>query len=187
MPSATSTKTKSVSGYEANALELDRQLCFALYSSSLAMTRLYKPLLEPLGLTYPQYLVMLVLWESDGISVSVLGQRLSLDSGTLTPLLKRLESAALITRRRARDDERRVDLFLTDSGLALKQRALNIPRALACASALLASANSGVSLKTLRPSGWVQKNISSTRKKRCKAATRATKAFATIAIISQLQ
>ncbi len=116
-------------------LHLDLQLCFALYASSLAMTKLYKPLLAPLGLTYPQYLVMLVLWESDGISVSALGQRLSLDSGTLTPLLKRLESADLITRRRARDDERRVDLLLTDSGLALKQRALNIPRALACASA----------------------------------------------------
>src|SRR6478735_12307307 len=75
---------------------LEHQLCFALYSSSLAMTKLYKPLLEPLGLTYPQYLVMLVLWEQDGISVSTLGQRLSLDSGTLTPLLKRLETAELI-------------------------------------------------------------------------------------------
>lgn len=116
-------------------LRLDLQLCFALYSSSLAMTKLYKPLLAPLGLTYPQYLVMLVLWEADGISVSTLGQRLSLDSGTLTPLLKRLESADLIARRRASDDERRVDLFLTDSGLALRQQAGNIPPALACASA----------------------------------------------------
>jgi len=116
-------------------LHLDVQLCFALYASSLAMTKLYKPLLAPLGLTYPQYLVMLVLWEADGISVSALGQRLSLDSGTLTPLLKRLESAALIARRRASDDERRVDLFLTDCGLALKQQALKIPPALACASA----------------------------------------------------
>ena len=116
-------------------LRIDLQLCFALYASSLAMTKLYKPLLAPLGLTYPQYLVMLVLWEADAISVSALGQRLSLDSGTLTPLLKRLESAALISRRRASDDERRVDLFLTDSGLALKQQALNIPPALACASA----------------------------------------------------
>ena len=116
-------------------LRLDSQLCFALYASSLAMTKLYKPLLAPLGLTYPQYLVMLVLWEADGISVSALGQRLSLDSGTLTPLLKRLESAALIARRRAVDDERRVDLFLTDKGLAIKHQALSIPPALACASA----------------------------------------------------
>ena len=116
-------------------LHLDVQLCFALYASSLAMTKLHKPLLAPLGLTYPQYLVMLVLWEADGISVSTLGQRLSLDSGTLTPLLKRLESASLITRRRASDDERRVDLFLTGSGLALRLQALAIPPALACASA----------------------------------------------------
>ncbi|MDC6168353.1 MarR family winged helix-turn-helix transcriptional regulator [Paucibacter sp. XJ19-41] len=116
-------------------LQLDQQLCFALYASSLAMTKLYKPLLEPMGLTYPQYLVMLVLWEADGISVSTLGQRLSLDSGTRTPLLKRLEAGALITRRRAQDDERRVDIFLSDAGRALKAQALNIPPQLACASA----------------------------------------------------
>ena len=116
-------------------LRLDQQLCFALYSTSLAMTKLYKPLLEPLGLTYPQYLVMLVLWEQDGISVSALGQRLSLDSGTLTPLLKRLEAAELITRQRARDDERRVDIHLSKSGRALKKKASGIPAQLACASA----------------------------------------------------
>ena len=115
-------------------LQLDQQLCFALYSSSLAMTKLYKPLLEPLGLTYPQYLAMLVLWEQDGISVSTLGHRLSLDSGTLTPLLKRLETAALIRRQRASDDERRVDIFLTDAGRRLKDQALTIPPQLACAS-----------------------------------------------------
>ncbi len=79
----------------ARMLALDNQLCFALYATSLAMTKLYKPLLEPLGLTYPQYLVMLALWESDGLAVSQLGERLALDSGTLTPLLKRLEAAAL--------------------------------------------------------------------------------------------
>ena len=95
------SKTLSKNPAQADWLRLDQQLCFALYSSSLAMTKLYKPLLEPLGLTYPQYLVMLVLWEQDGISVSTLGQRLSLDSGTLTPLLKRLEAAELIARRRA--------------------------------------------------------------------------------------
>ena len=81
-------------------LKLDHQLCFALYSSSLAMTKMYKPMLEPLGLTYPQYLAMLVLWEDDGLAVSELGQRLQLDSGTLTPLLKRLESSGLLQRRR---------------------------------------------------------------------------------------
>src|SRR6218665_1698041 len=129
------TKTPSKQDEAAEWLQLDRQLCFALYSSSLAMTKLYKPLLEPLGLTYPQYLVMLVLWEQDGISVSTLGQRLSLDSGTLTPLLKRLEAAALIARQRARDDERRVDLFLTDSGRALQDEGRRIPPQLARASA----------------------------------------------------
>ena len=116
-------------------LKLDNQLCFALYSSSLAMTKIYKPLLAPLGLTYPQYLAMLVLWETDGISVSTLGQRLSLDSGTLTPLLKRLEAAALIERRRAEDDERRVDIFLTKEGRSLKKRAHSIPPELGCAAA----------------------------------------------------
>jgi len=119
----------------AQWLQLDRQLCFALYSSSLAMTKLYKPLLAPLGLTYPQYLVMLVLWEADGVSVSQLGQRLSLDSGTLTPLLKRLEALGHVERRRASDDERRVDLFLTPAGRKLRAQALDIPEQLACASA----------------------------------------------------
>ncbi|KQW43526.1 MULTISPECIES: MarR family winged helix-turn-helix transcriptional regulator [unclassified Roseateles] len=116
-------------------LKLDRQLCFALYSSSLAMTKLYKPLLAPLGLTYPQYLVMLVLWETEGLSVSQLGERLSLDSGTLTPLLKRLEALGHIERRRATEDERRVDLFLTSAGRKLRAKALDIPGQLACASA----------------------------------------------------
>ncbi|MEJ6004367.1 MarR family transcriptional regulator [Paucibacter sp. AS339] len=116
-------------------LRLDNQLCFALYASSLAMTKAYKPLLEPLGLTYPQYLVMLVLWETDGLNVASLGQRLSLNSGTLTPLLKRLESTGLIRRQRAQDDERRVDIFLTAEGQALKRSARAIPTRLACASA----------------------------------------------------
>ncbi|MDC8774013.1 MarR family winged helix-turn-helix transcriptional regulator [Roseateles albus] len=116
-------------------LHLDRQLCFALYASSLAMTKQYKPLLAALGLTYPQYLVMLLLWESDGVSVSNLGQRLSLDSGTLTPLLKRLENNGLINRRRALDDERRVDIFLSEAGNALRVRARQIPPQMACATA----------------------------------------------------
>ncbi|MBT9490777.1 MAG: MarR family transcriptional regulator [Paucibacter sp.] len=116
-------------------LQLDRQLCFALYASSLAMTKQYKPLLAALGLTYPQYLVMLLLWESDGVSVSSLGQRLSLDSGTLTPLLKRLEANGLINRRRAVDDERRVDIFLSAAGDALRVQARLIPPQMACATA----------------------------------------------------
>lgn len=116
------------------ALLLDNQLCFALYSASLAMTKLYKPLLDELGLTYPQYLVMLVLWESDGLMVSELGQRLSLDSGTLTPLLKRLEAAGLVNRLRAVDDERRVHIHLTAAGRKLKARAAKVPGCVLAAS-----------------------------------------------------
>ena len=115
-------------------LGLDQHLCFALYATSLAMTKLYKPVLEPLGLTYPQYLVMLVLWERDGLTVSQLGERLGLDSGTLTPLLKRLEAAELVQRLRDAADERRVLLQLTPAGRALKTRAAAVPRALAEAS-----------------------------------------------------
>ena len=115
-------------------LQLDKQLCFALYSSSLAMTRLYKPLLEPLGLTYPQYLALLVLWEQDGLGVNELGERLFLDSGTLTPLLKRMEAAGWVTRERAADDERRVVISLTAAGHALRQRARSVPSKLASAS-----------------------------------------------------
>lgn len=108
-------------------LKLDNQLCFALYSTSLAMTRLYKPLLDELGLTYPQYLALLVLWEQDGVTVSELGDRLSLDSGTLTPLLKRLEAAGLLSRLRDAADERRVLIRLTADGRKLKARAQRIP------------------------------------------------------------
>ena len=118
----------------AEWLRLDRQLCFALYAGSLAMTKLYKPLLAPLGLTYPQYLVMLVLWEQDELAVSQLGERLSLDSGTLTPLLKRLEQAGLLARRRDAADERRVLVRMTAAGQALQAQALSIPTQLACAS-----------------------------------------------------
>ena len=109
------------------ALRLDNQLCFALYSASLAMTKLYKPLLDELGITYPQYLALLVLWERDGITVSELGERLSLDSGTLTPLLKRLETAGLVSRLRDTQDERRVLVRLSAAGRELKQRAARIP------------------------------------------------------------
>lgn len=108
-------------------LLLDKQLCFALYSASLAMTKLYKPLLDAVGLTYPQYLVMLALWERDGPTVSELGERLFLDSGTLTPLLKRLEAAGLLVRLRDVQDERRVRITLTSQGRALREDARRIP------------------------------------------------------------
>lgn len=118
----------------ADWLRLDHQLCFALYAASLSMTKLYKPLLEPLGLTYPQYLAMLVLWQGDGLTVSQLGERLALDSGTLTPLLKRLEASGLVQRLRDAADERRVLLQLTPAGRALKARAVRVPQAIAAAS-----------------------------------------------------
>ena len=108
-------------------LRLDNQVCFALYSASLAMTKLYKPLLDRIGLTYPQYLVMLVLWEQDGVTVSELGERLFLDSGTLTPLLKRLEAQGQIARLRDVQDERRVRITLTAKGRALRDQAEAIP------------------------------------------------------------
>ena len=116
------------------ALRLDNQLCFALYSTSLAMTKLYKPLLDGLGLTYPQYLAMLVLWEQDGLTVSELGERLYLDSGTLTPLLKRLESAGFVSRMRDVEDERRVHIHLTTAGRRLKTRAAKVPACMLAAT-----------------------------------------------------
>ena len=123
MPSATPSS-------RSDLLNLDAQLCFALYASSMAMTKRYKPLLAPLGLTYPQYLAMLVLWEGDGIAVSQLGERLQLDSGTLTPLLKRLEGAGFVQRLRDAADERRVLLRLTPAGRSLRARAAAVPLAI---------------------------------------------------------
>jgi DNA-binding MarR family transcriptional regulator len=135
-----------------DALRLDRQLCFALYAASLAMTRLYKPFLDTLGLTYPQYLVMLVLWEGDGRSVSDIGMRLALDSGTLTPLLKRLQAAGWISRTRSAQDERRVDIHLTGAGAALREQALAVPAAIhQAATAPAAVSPSAVSPSTNSP------------------------------------
>lgn len=108
-------------------LELDHQLCFALYSTSLMMTKVYKPLLKELGLTYPQYLAMLVLWQEDGLTVGTLSKRLLTDPGSLTPLLKRLESDQLLIRQRSLQDERVVELFLTDKGRSLREQARHIP------------------------------------------------------------
>ncbi|HEX7760386.1 MAG TPA: MarR family transcriptional regulator [Caulobacteraceae bacterium] len=108
-------------------LRLDVQLCFALYTASNLVTRLYRPLLEPLGITYSQYLAMIALWEEAPQSVGGLGRRLNLDSGTLTPLFKRLEKLGLVTRERDHQDERRVLVNLTDAGRALRARASHIP------------------------------------------------------------
>ena len=108
-------------------LRLDNQICFAVYSATHAFNRVYKPLLDRLGLTYPQYLVMLVLWERDGVPLKEIGERLHLDSGTLTPLLKRLEQAGLVKRTRSTEDERQVLIGLTAHGHALKDKARAVP------------------------------------------------------------
>jgi DNA-binding MarR family transcriptional regulator len=116
----------------APSVVLDDQLCFALYAASRAVTARYRPMLDAIGLTYPQYLVMMVLWESDGASVGTLCDRLYLDSGTLTPLITRLESAGLVDRRRSRRDARVVDVHLTAAGKRLERRAASVPEALLC-------------------------------------------------------
>lgn len=115
---------------------LRKQLCFAVYSASHAFTRAYRLLLEPLGLTYPQYLVLLVLWERDSMRVKEIGAQLFLDSGTLTPLLKRLEGLGYVRRVRDVDDERQVTISLTPAGQALEQKAASIPKDLACMTQL---------------------------------------------------
>lgn len=102
-------------------LPLDGQLCFSLYSASMAITRVYKPILDRLGITYPQYLVLHALWEQDGRTVGAIGERLALESSTITPLVKRLETAGLVTRRRNPEDERQVQVFLTDKGRAIRE------------------------------------------------------------------
>jgi len=116
-------------------LRLDNQICFAVYSTAHAFNRVYKPLLDRLGLTYPQYLVMLALWERDDVPVKDLGERLFLDSGTLTPLLKRLEAAELIRRTRSTEDERQVLIALTPQGHALRDKARAVPQSILAASA----------------------------------------------------
>ena len=118
------------------SLMLDNQLCFALHSTSLLMTKVYKPLLQALGLTYPQYLAMMVLWEEDGLTVGEISSRLLTDPGSLTPLLKRLEVEGLLSRTRSREDERVVVVELTDAGRALQDKAMNIPHCILGASGL---------------------------------------------------
>ncbi|MGE5158323.1 MAG: MarR family winged helix-turn-helix transcriptional regulator [Gemmatimonas sp.] len=133
-------------------LMLGNQLCFAIYSTAHAFNRVYKPLLDRLGLTYPQYLVMLVLWERDGVAVKDVGERLFLDSGTLTPLLKRLETAHLIKRTRSSRDERQVLVALTAQGQALREKAKAVPPAILAASGCSIAELSGLkqSLLALR-------------------------------------
>lgn len=133
-------------------LHLDHQVCFLLYAASRRMTAIYRPLLEGLGLTYPQYLVMLVLWERGtssvpSLAVGELGDRLQLDSGTLTPLLKRMQQQGLIERHRNPDDERQVRISLTPAGQALRQQAVAVPQRLACLAR-----EAGLDLEGLRAS-----------------------------------
>ncbi len=113
-------------------LKLENQLCFAVYAFSREITKIYRPLLEPLGLTYTQYLVMIVLWEKDGISLKELGKKLRLDSGTLTPLLKKLESDNKIKRTRDKRDERNLIIYLTEEGRELMTEAEKVPKNMAC-------------------------------------------------------
>ena len=119
-----------------SALSLDDQLCFALYAASRAVTAYYRPMLDRLGLTYPQYLVLLVLWEQGDLTVKELGARLRLDYGTLSPLLKRLENSGLVLRSRRADDERSVTVALTERGAALRSDAACLPPAVQSAMAL---------------------------------------------------
>ncbi|MFE4552065.1 MarR family winged helix-turn-helix transcriptional regulator [Streptomyces sp. NPDC056785] len=121
---------------QGGSLLLDDQLCFALYAASRAVTARYRPLLDALGLTYPQYLVMLVLWEQDSITVRDLGNALQLESSTLSPLLKRLEAAGLLRRERRAEDERSVAIRLTDAGARLQEQADSVPLAIGDAMGL---------------------------------------------------
>jgi DNA-binding MarR family transcriptional regulator len=124
----TSTPAAAAAANEENWLRLDRQICFSLHAASRAFNGVYRVILKDLGLTYPQYLVMLVLWEEGELPVKKLGEHLRLDSGTLSPLLKRLESAGLVRRERSARDERSVEVRLTEEGTALRERALRVPR-----------------------------------------------------------
>ncbi len=119
---------------DADWLRLDRQICFSLHAASRAFNGVYRVVLKDLGLTYPQYLVMLVLWEQGDLPVKKLGEHLRLDSGTLSPLVKRLEGAGLVRRERSTEDERSVRVRLTGQGAALRERALEVPRRIAAAT-----------------------------------------------------
>jgi MarR family transcriptional regulator, organic hydroperoxide resistance regulator len=130
---------------EPATLLLKSQLCFAIYAANNAYGRAYKSLLDPLGLTYPQYLVMLCLWDKDGQKVGEIGSRVFLETNTLTPLLKRLEAAGLVRRRRDSKDERQVSVSLTAAGMALREKATSVPQEIATATGL--EAGQSASLK----------------------------------------
>ncbi|KAA1268716.1 MarR family transcriptional regulator [Leptospira interrogans] len=114
-------------GKTAKDLFLENQVCFPLYACSRALTAIYRPILEELGITYPQYLVLLILWKEDGCSVKEIGKKLYLDSGTLTPLLKRLEDSEFVIRRRSIEDERSVEIYLSAKGKKLRDKAVCVP------------------------------------------------------------
>ncbi|NML93225.1 MarR family winged helix-turn-helix transcriptional regulator [Novosphingobium olei] len=130
------SNTESTANPADEVLRLDRQLCFPLYAASNILTRAYRPLLDELGLTYPQYLVLLVLWERAPRAVGEIGQQLFLDTGTLTPLLKRMEAAGLVNRQRDAEDERRVIVSLTPKGDALRVQARSVPERMVTAPCL---------------------------------------------------
>lgn len=125
-------RARSTASDDFDLLRLENQLCFALYAASRAITRTYREKLEPIGLTYPQYLVLLVLWEHDALSVSDIGDRLMLDSGTLTPLIKRLEGMGLVKRKRSNEDEREVIVHPTQKAMELRDEALAARKFVAC-------------------------------------------------------
>ncbi|WP_443049801.1 MarR family winged helix-turn-helix transcriptional regulator [Streptomyces sp. NBC_00287] len=127
-------RTETPTAPQEEWLRLDRQICFSLHAAARAFNGVYRVILKDLGLTYPQYLVMLVLWEHGDLPVKKLGEHLRLDSGTLSPLLKRLESAGLVRRERSARDERSVEVRLTEEGSALREQALQVPRRIAAAT-----------------------------------------------------
>lgn len=137
-----------IENQEFNPLALENQLCFALYVCSKEIIRKYTPLLEPLGLTYTSYITLLSLWEEDNVTLKTLGEKIFLDSGTLTPLLKKMEGQGLLTRTRGGKDERTVYIKLTKEGLDLKKKCINIPAQMACNN-LLDLKDAQVLLKTL--------------------------------------
>ncbi|MEW6642218.1 MAG: MarR family transcriptional regulator [Pseudomonadota bacterium] len=152
------SKKKIAAGSGPPEQQLENQLCFAVYAAGHAFTQAYKPFLEPQGLTYPQYLVLLQLWERDDQTVKQLGEPLFLDSGTLTPLLKRMEAAGWIMRRRDSDDERVVRVTLTDKGRAFREAAREIPAALMCAAGLDVPTLSALRNKLKRVTGGLRES-----------------------------
>ncbi|EGM77379.1 transcriptional regulator [Rheinheimera sp. A13L] len=128
MANSSDQSTTALNPNSQKALHLDQQLCFALYSTSLAMTKMYKPLLDTLGLTYPQYLIMLILWQNDGLALKDVGEQLHIDSGALTPVIKRMEAMGLLIRTRNPQNERTLEIRLTKAGWAMREQAVQVNR-----------------------------------------------------------